>query len=230
MEAKKSNEANLRNKKLLFLEIGAILSLTVVLLAFEWPTKDVNVQIFDDHRAIIVDPDMIAIRPYQPEQPEIPELTDILIVVDSEIDVFDYTIIHSADMPTGTIIYIDPKPEEVAVDEIPFEVTETKPTPPGRGETNDSGMSISDFSKWVSSKIIYPQSAVNNYIQGRIWVQFTIATDGSVTNIEILRSIDAALDKEIVRVVSMSPKWRPGTRFGKPVPITIRTPITFQIR
>ena len=228
MEAKKSNKANLPNKKLLFLEIGAILSLAVVLLAFEWPTKDVSVQIFDDHRAVIVDPDMVAIQPDQPEQLEeikAPVVTEEFFIVDDKIDIpnnFNFSTENKKNLPTGTTIYVEPKPTEETTEEIDFAIVEDKPL--------FMGGDVNQFSKWVASKIVYPQAALANGVQGRVWVEFTIATNGSITNVKVLRGIDSALDKEAVRVISSSPKWTPGKQREKPVRVIYRLPVIFQMR
>jgi len=225
METKKSNKANLRNKKLLFFEIGAILSLTVVLLAFEWSTKDVNVQIFDDHRAVIVDPDMIAIQPDQPERLEeikVPMVTDVISIVDIDVpDIYIPTENFPTD-PIGKIVYIDPKPAEETTEELDFAVVEDKPL--------FMGGDVNQFSKWVASKIVYPQSALENNVSGVVYVQFTIATDGSVTNVQVLRGTNSELNKEAIRVISSSEKWTPGKQKGKPVRVIYRVPVTFQIR
>jgi len=225
METKKSNKANLRNKKLLFFEIGAILSLAVVLLAFEWSTKDVNVQIFDDHRAVIVDPDMITIQPEQPERLEeikVPVATDVISIVDIDVPDIHIPTENFPTDPIGKIVYIDPKPAEETVEEIDFAIVEDKPL--------FMGGDVNQFSKWVSSKIIYPQAALANGVQGRVWVQFTIATDGSVTNVKVIQGIDSSLDREAIRVISSSEKWTPGKQHKKPVRVVYRVPVIFQIR
>ena len=92
------------------------------------------------------------------------------------------------------------------------------------------GGDIFAFGKWVSSKIVYPPQAIENGIQGRVMVQFTISTDGSVSNVRVLRSVDTSIDKEAVRVVSSSPKWTPGMQNGKPVIVKLTHPVVFTLR
>lgn len=86
------------------------------------------------------------------------------------------------------------------------------------------------FSAWVNSRLKYPAPAKENGIQGKVTLQFTIEPNGKVTNVEVLRGVDKALDEEAVRVVSKSPRWKPGYVDGKPVKVTYTFPVIFQLR
>jgi protein TonB len=101
-------------------------------------------------------------------------------------------------------------------------INEEKPTF-GNGDANA-------FSKWINKNLVYPEIAKENGIQGRVTVQFTIEKDGSVTNVKVLRGVDPSLDKEAVRVVSASPKWKPGKQKGRAAPVTYIYPVIFQLR
>lgn len=117
----------------------------------------------------------------------------------------------------------EPVPEEVEYeDPIPFQLVEQKPTFQG-GDANK-------FSKWVNQRLVYPELAKENDVQGRVTLQFTVEKDGSITNIKVLRSVDPALDKEAVRVVSMSPRWTPAKDHGRLVRVTYTFPVIFQLR
>ena len=67
-------------------------------------------------------------------------------------------------------------------------------------------------------------------ISGKVIVQFVIGKDGSVRDVEVLRSVDADLDKEAIRVVKKMPKWIPGKQQGVPVSVRFTLPITFKIQ
>ena len=86
------------------------------------------------------------------------------------------------------------------------------------------------FSKWVNERLVYPEIAKENGVSGRVTLQFTVNTDGSVSNIKVLRGVDPSLDKEAVRVVSMSPKWTPGKQRDRAVKVTYTFPVIFQLR
>ena len=111
---------------------------------------------------------------------------------------------------------------EVEEEPIPFQLVEEKPSFQG-GDANQ-------FSKWVNSRLVYPEIAKENGVQGRVTLQFTVEKDGSVTKVRVLRGVDPSLDKEAVRVVSMSPKWKPGKQRDRAVPVTYTFPVIFQLR
>ena len=112
--------------------------------------------------------------------------------------------------------------EEVEEEAIPFQLVEEKPTFQG-GDANE-------FSKWVNSKLVYPEIAKENGVQGRVTLQFTVNADGTVSNVKVLRGVDSSLDKEAVRVVSSSPKWKPGKQRDRAVKVTYTFPVIFQLR
>ena len=112
--------------------------------------------------------------------------------------------------------------DSVTIKPIPFQIVEEKPS--------FQGGDINQFLNWVRENQIYPEIAKENGIQGRVTVRATINTDGSLTDIMVVRGVDPSLDKEAIRVVSQSPKWKPGKQGGKAVPVTYNFPITFQIR
>ena len=101
--------------------------------------------------------------------------------------------------------------ERAAAEPIPYELADVKPLFQG----GDATM----FSRWVNSRLEYPETAKANNIQGRVMLQITIEKDGTVTNVKVLRGLDPELDKEAVRVVSMSPKWVPARKGNQVVPV-----------
>lgn len=106
-------------------------------------------------------------------------------------------------------------------DPIPYQQVEDKPSFMG-GDANA-------FSVWVNQHLEYPEIAKENGVQGRVTLQFTVEIDGSITNVSVLRGVDASLDNEAVRVVSSSPKWTPGKIDGSPVRVTYTFPVVFQL-
>ena len=83
--------------------------------------------------------------------------------------------------------------------------------------------------KWVYQYLKYPKYAVENGIQGRVFVDFVIDEDGSVKDVKVSRSVHTALDEEAVRVVSASPKWKPGRHRGKKVKVAMTIPVDFRL-
>ncbi len=230
MEVKKTPKADLENKKLLFREIGLLIALLLVLLAFEWTSTEkadtVNLAVQEQ----VVEEEFIPVTQHEqlppPEAPKIPVLSDIIDIVDDDIVVTDNLFIDMEDDASIGVEIMDyvavVEEEEVEEEAIPFALVEEKPKFQG-GDAND-------FSKWVNSKLVYPEIAKENGVQGRVTLQFTVYTDGSVRDVKVLRGVDASLDKEAVRIVSMSPKWTPGKQRERPVKVTYTFPVLFQLR
>ena len=92
------------------------------------------------------------------------------------------------------------------------------------------GKDVNEFAKWVNRHLRYPEIAKENGVQGRVTAQFTVDEEGQVTDVRILRGVDESLDKEALRVISLSPRWEPATRNGEPVSVTFTFPVIFGLR
>ncbi|MBR6053907.1 MAG: energy transducer TonB [Bacteroidales bacterium] len=231
MEVKKSPKASLENKRLLFTEIGLVVALGIVYGAFEWSSKDKAVALLEDTTQADDVEEIIAIQqetpPPPPEAPNIPILSDQIDIVDDDIKLDDDLFMNLEDDANTGVEIMDYKEEQVVEEEIeeeaiPFQLVEEKPSFNG-GDANE-------FSKWVNSKLVYPEIAKENGVQGRVTLQFTVEADGRVTNVKVLRGVDESLDKEAVRVVASSPKWKPGKQRDRAVKVTYTFPVIFQLR
>ena len=229
MEVKKSEKASLENKRLLFVEIGFVVALLAVLLAFEWSSKEkADTSLLAENKELIEE-EIIPITqetpPPPPEMAKIPILSDQIDIIDDDVKINDNIINLEDDANLGVDIqdYVEEVKEEVVEEEtIPFQLVEEKPQFQG-GDAND-------FTKWVNQRLVYPDVAKENGVQGRVMLQFTVNTDGSVSGVKVLRGVDPSLDKEAVRVVSMSPKWTPGKQRDRKVKVTYTFPVIFQLR
>ena len=231
MEVKKSPKASLENKRFLFTEIGFVIALLAVLFAFDYSSKEKKVATLETETAAVEVEDMIPITQETPPPPEaapkIPILSDQIDVVDDNIKIDDnmfQNLEDDANSGVEIMDYIESAPEEETIEEeaIPFQLVEEKPSFNG-GDANE-------FSKWVNSRLVYPEIAKENGVQGRVTLQFTVNADGSVSNVKVLRGVDSSLDKEAVRVVSSSPKWKPGKQIDRAVKVTYTFPVIFQLR
>jgi protein TonB len=110
--------------------------------------------------------------------------------------------------------------EEPVVEEI-FDVVEEAPEFPG---------GMAEMYSFLGEEIKYPQMAQDNNIQGKVYVQFVVEKDGSITDVTVIKGVHAStLDKEAVRVVSEMPNWKPGKQRGKAVRVRYTIPINFTI-
>lgn len=76
----------------------------------------------------------------------------------------------------------------------------------------------------------YPDMEYEAGIQGKVYVQFTVAKDGSIEEAKVLRSVSEGLDKEAMRLVKSMPKWNPGKMGGKPVKCRFNLPVVFKLK
>lgn len=92
-----------------------------------------------------------------------------------------------------------------------------------------NGGNIEDFRNWVQSNITYPEEALNAQISGKVSVTFVINKKGEVSDVSILRGIHPSIDKETLRVLLNSPKWKPAKQNGTIVKQMFSIPVQFKI-
>lgn len=222
MELKKSIAADVHRKSSLFFNLGLAISLSLVVLSFEWKTYNdsgivLKGQISDDFEDLLDIPLTEQPPPPPPkiQQPEIIEVPDEEeieeeIEVDLDIEITEEDVVEQ-------IVFEDAE-EEVA-DEI-FTIVQNKPEFKGGNK---------EFMRFLQKNIVYPSQARRMGVEGRVFVQFVIGKDGSVSQVEILKGLGAGCDKEAIRVISKSPNWLPGKQRGKPVRVRMVVPLIFSL-
>ena len=229
MEIKKTEKASLENKRLIFAEVGLIAALLVVFAGFESSTRAKEVALLQGNTVIDDEDDIMAIPldtpPPAPEAPALPMLSDELQIVDDDVTVdLDFQSLDDTDVPVDIQEYVRQEvvEEDVEDDPIPFVTVEQKPTFNG-GDANG-------FAKWVNSRLVYPEVAKENGVEGRVTLQFTIGKDGRLQDVKVLNSPDESLAQEAVRVVSSSPKWEPGRQRDRTVKVSYTFPVIYRLR
>lgn len=229
MELKKSEKADLENKKGFFFQLGLIIALAITLVAFEW--KNYDKQEFDDlsgGRRADTPEEMIQITQQQntPPPPAPPPSTTIINIVENDAIVDDdISIDAEADENTQMEEYKAPvvatqgDEEEVAEAEI-FTVVEEAPSFRGGDEARI---------RFLQENMKYPQMARESGIQGTVYVTFVVERNGSVTDVKVLRGIGGGCDEEAIRVIQAMPSWIPGKQRGKPVRVQFNMPIRFTL-
>jgi protein TonB len=91
------------------------------------------------------------------------------------------------------------------------------------------GGDINKFREWVMRRTNYPQVAVENRIQGKVYLTFIVETDGTVSNVTIVKGVDPIIDGEAVRTIQSSPKWSPGLQRGQPVRVRYSMSLSFSL-
>jgi len=223
MVEKKTPEADVNRKSSLYLSIGLVVSLLLVIMAFEkkfyadGDLADLGA-VTDDFEEMLEIPPTEQPPPPPPkiQQPEIIEVPDEEEIED-EIEV-DLDIEITDDQEIEELVYEEPVEEEVA-DEV-FTIVEQQPDYPG-------GMGA--FYQFVRKRLKYPSQARRMGIEGKVFVQFVVDKEGNITEVKAVRGIGAGCDEEAERVIRSSPKWKAGKQRGKTVKVRMILPITFKL-
>ncbi len=216
MESKKNPEISLESKKGLFFQMGLVVTLIIVLVAFEWKSYervDYNLgQLnLDDLEEEIIPITKQEVKPPPPPPPP-PEVIEI---VEDEVEIENELEIEDTESDEDEMIEI----EEESDDEF-FMVVENMPEFPG----GDLGLM-----KYIQKNVKYPAIAKEYNITGKVYVSFIVDKSGSVTNVKIVRGVDKNLDGEALRVVKSLPKYKPGKQRGKAVRVMFTIPINFTL-
>ena len=244
MEIKKSNNAQLEDKRLTFFLIGLLIAFTLLFVGlqyqrgpqgeedltedFEDLAQDLDMQTPPDQKDMVSAEAMskapaseaITQEVKPTEQQQVQKAPEKISTTTSELVIGDGSgVVEGADVKEAA--------PETAVDNaagqeqpIKFTVVQKIPEFPG---------GWSAFMQWLTKNLKYPQVAQNNKVQGTVVVTFIVNKDGSIANTKVSTSVDAALDAEALRVMKMMPKWKPGMDKNKVCRTMIAIPVVFQL-
>ncbi len=226
MDVKKSPKASLEDKKMVFVMMGLVMVLSLIYIGFEWTDKEITIYAAAD-TGLLVEEEIEVVQTAQelppPPPPPAPEIVEILNVVEDNVQVASVEI-DTEDDKNKTVAISAPVTSTPIVEEednVVFQVVEKMPSFPG-GDA--------ELFKYLSQNVKYPVIAQENGVQGRVICQFVVNRDGSIVDVEVVRSVDASLDKEAIRVIKSMPKWSPGQQRGKPVRVKYTLPVNFKLQ
>ncbi|MBQ7439463.1 MAG: energy transducer TonB [Paludibacteraceae bacterium] len=226
MQVKKSEKASLEKDKLIYVLIGLVFTLSIVFVALEWTEREVKVHtvveetVWNDEELDIQQTSQET--PPPPPPPAVQEVVGLNVVEDN-VETESIEVNTEDDKETEVVIAAPVEaPEEEEEEEVVFVVVEKMPEFPGGQQA---------LFKYLSENVKYPVIAQENGIQGRVICQFVVNRDGSIVDVEVVRSGgDPSLDKEAVRVIKSMPKWKPGQQRGKPVRVKYTVPVNFKLQ
>ena len=234
MQPKKNPKADLNKNRNLYFVIGLSSVLAVTWGAVEYKSYDrqlnfdgVNM-LEDDEEDIPITEQLKTPPPPPPPPPPAPEVIEI---VEDEEEV-EETVIESTESDEEMII------EDIVVEDdfedidVPFAVIEDVPIFPGceRVAKSERRTCFQDqMNKHIRKNFRYPDIAQEMGIQGRVYVNFIISKDGSITNIR-MRGPDKNLENEAARIIGRLPKMTPGKQRGRAVRVPFSIPITFRLQ
>lgn len=227
MEVKKTTKADLDSKKPIFMQIGLVVVLSFVFIAFEWTftEPDIDEGFKLDEEA--VEEEIIPITRQEevepPPPPPPPKMTDVLNIVDDDVELDEELVIEDTEAMEDTEVNyteFDMEEEDDNEGNVFVRVEEMPEFPGGQ----------SALLRYLGESVKYPTIAKENGIQGRVYVQFIVNKDGSISDIEISRGVHPSLDKEAIRVARNMPAWKPGKQRDNPVRVSIVIPISFVLQ
>lgn len=234
MEVKKNPRHDLEKKRGMFLQIGFLLSFLIVLAAFEYKVPvveadDLDFDVMDEMEEIVQV--TVQDKPKPKEQPKVKlmELAELLLTEDDD-EVDDLEIIDEELSEDDAYEIADVREDDEEIDEdTPFVKVEQMPIfNPKKNKTYEQGQR--DLFITMQKMTRYPIIAQENGIQGKVFVRFVVTKTGEISNIKVVRSVDPALDKEAIRVVSNLPKFKPGMQRNKPVSVWFSGYISFVLQ
>ena len=234
MQPKKNEKADLSKNSSLYFIIGLTSILFISWQAIEWKTYDksgygyeaLNVDDDDDEEVPITE--QIKVPPPPPPPPPAPEIIE---VVEDEEEV-EETVIESTETDQEEIVEVVEVIEEFDDIDVPFAVIEDVPIFPGcEGVSKSKRRDCfqEKMNKHIVKNFRYPDIAQEMGIQGRVYINFIISKDGSISNIR-MRGPDKNLENEAKRIISKLPKMIPGKQRGRPVRVPFSIPITFRLQ
>lgn len=231
MEVKKSRGADLENLRVQGFLLGLVVVLATLFVALEWNSSDSGWAFFeadDDLEAEMElsplkrDKDEIPMMLPQEQQVEQPKSEQLRLVDDDVELTFEPEPVERPEEQKDQKVVDEDKPEVVDMynEPVDFRVVEDLPQFPG---------GASEFMKWLTKNLKYPASAQKKQVRGRVVAQFIVNTDGSVSDLELTEHLEAACDREVLRVLRMMPNWQAGVMNAKPCRTKVCIPIVFNL-
>ncbi|MCK5822535.1 MAG: energy transducer TonB [Bacteroidales bacterium] len=225
MELKKNPKVDLERFRILFLEIGFVITLSAIFLAFNWSTSEKAENTLGELANVDAEEEIIPVTRQEQPKPETPppapKVTEVLNIVDDDVEIDDELEIEDTEADQETEIQtVDIEDEDEEEEAEIFYVVENMPEFPG---------GTNEMRKYIANNIVYPEIAKENGITGKVYVQFVVNGKGKIEQVKVVRGVDPSIDKEAVRVIKNLPKWKPGKQRGKPVKVSFTVPINFQL-
>ncbi len=206
-------------------QIGLIISLGITLVAFEWKTYGPQ-EIIDlgSLEPAPIDTMITQITEQKPPEPPKSKLQPKIIETETEEDLADIEITFEVEdiddlLPPEPEIGEDFEEEEV--EEAPVVIAEVSAQP-------QEGMPA--FLQFIAQNIHYPKQAKRTGVEGKVFVQFIVEKDGTLSDIRAVRGIGAGCDEEALRVIKLSKPWVPARQRGVPVRQRLIIPIHFRLQ
>ena len=235
MVSKKNPKADLERMRGIFFQAGLVIALIISIVAIQWRSGGEGGADLGELE-VEIDDEIIPITQRQtaPPPPPPPPPPEIIEVVEDDVELEEELTIQSTETDQEEEVEVIEIEEEVSDEALSFAVVESVPIFPGceKAKTNNEKRTCfqQQILKYVSREFKFPEMARQMGIQGRVYVNFVIERDGSISNVQVLRGVDPLLDDEAVRVVNSLPKMTPAKQRGKSVRMQFTLPINAKLQ
>lgn len=224
MEQKKSSDKDYRRQSPQYFLIGLIVALSTTLLAFEYrsetkPVMDFNISDGDYFIPIDLDPIVLMkpkVKPAAPK-PMIAPVPSPEPFVEPEPVIDPEPIVPEPKVIQTVFVPLEPEP---MVDEV-IRIPEQMPEYPGGEEA---------LYRFLGEETDYPNFALENGLESKLFVQFIVNSDGTISDVKVLNPQGYGFDEEAERVISKMPKWKPGKQGGRKVRVYYVIPLNFALK
>jgi len=228
MDLKKSHKANLERRRHFHLFMGLVITLSLILISFEWTRATNELSDINSATEISFEEEMIQITRREeiqaPPKQDLPPVAEVLLLLDED-PLIDPDIWDTEYNPEADLVFPVYPVDTVEDDYVPDDHVVAEIMPRFNG-----GDPAVEFYKYIHGKLKYPSEAVENGLEGKVTVKFVVNHKGFIERAEILRGVHPTLDEEALRVISASPRWEPGFQAGKYVNVIYTFPINFVLR
>lgn len=234
MKIRKDENVNLEAKKTFFFLIGLVFTLGLIYGLFEYKTYERDIMDLGQ-LSLEADDEIIPIteRIVTPPPPPPAAPPEVIQIVENEAEIEEVEFESTETDQTDEIVFVE-KVEEETDEVFNFAVVENRPVYPGceKYATEEEKWACMEKSMnaHISKNFKFPEQARVMGISGRVFVNFIIEKDGSISNVQIARGVDKLLDDEAIRVVKSLPKFSPAKQRGKPVRMQYTLPITAKLQ
>ncbi len=229
MKPKKTPQADLESKRKVFLQLGFVISLAILLMAFEWSSIKNPAMILASNTEVLPDDWKEVTIQDKSDQIERPKpklfLTEIIQIIDDGSELEDNLDIDTETDENEKVLAPEVNYEPEPEDNFYYIVSDMPVFMPKINKTVAAGDQA--LANYLANNTRYPADAREAGLQGKVYVSFIVNSSGRVEQVKLARSIHPSLDNEAIRVIESLPRFKPGRQMTKLVNVSYTVPINF---
>ncbi len=234
MKSKKSNKADLENKRSIFFLIGLAVSLILLIVTVNWKTYEKRDAFLGELDIVIDEEEIVQTQRQVKKPPPPPPPPEQIEVVEDIVELEEELIMETVEVDQDDEVEVVDFGGEETDEVLNFAVVENKPVFPGceneKTEQDRADCFQRMMQKHVAKNFKFPEISKKMGSQGIIVVNFVVNKDGSISEAKVVRGVDESLDEEALRVINKLPNFEPAKQRGRPVRMAFNMPINARIQ